>query len=305
MSTVIVSVNPKAGRRNSASRVDSFVQTLQKEFGFEVEVKTDLAEVAQRANELFEAGTLHALVGVGGDGTAAELTNRTVPGVPLSLLPSGTANLMAKQLKYSTNPVKMARIIGTGTPKSFDAANVNGHLFLAMVGCGFDAEVVNQVHTARMNNPKGAHINYLSYTKPILKAIGGYKYPKLKVSVLNESGELEKEVVGCWTFICNIPRYGWGVPLAPKAVPNDGELDLCVFRPGSLFAGLILTSFAQMFGAHRFLPGCTMLRGKRFRVEPADSASELVIPFQFDGDPGGNIPVDVEVMPGRLTMITK
>ena len=303
MSTIIVSVNPKAGRRNSTSRVESFVETLQKEFGFDVEVKTDLAEVAQRANELFEAGTLHALVGVGGDGTAAELTNRTVPGVPLSLLPSGTANLLAKMFKYSTNPVKMARIVANGKPKSFDAARVNGHLFLSMVGCGFDAEVVNQVHTARMSNPKGAHINYFSYIKPIFRAIGRYKYPKLKVSVLNESGELEKEVVGCWTFICNIPRYGWGVPLAPKAVPDDGELDLCVFRPGSLFSGVILAVFAQMFGAHRILPGCTMLRGKRFRIEPADASSELEIPFQFDGDPGGNVPIDVEVVPGRLTMI--
>ena len=301
MNTVIVSVNPKAGRRNSAARVDAFVETLQKEFGFVVEVKTDLGEVAARANELHAVGELRALVGVGGDGTAAELTNRTAPGTPIALLPSGTANLLAKHIKYKTNPVKMARIIGNGTVKSFDAATVNGRLFLAMVGCGFDAEVVDQVHTARMSNPKGAHINYFSYIKPILRSIAGYKFPKLKISVYNEAQAVEQEFIAAWAFVCNIPRYGWGVPLAPQAKPDDGLLDLCVFRGGSLCGGIRLTIAAQLGGMHRFLPGCSLIQGKRFHIETLEP--DIDVPFQFDGDPGGKLPIDIELQPGRLTLI--
>ncbi len=301
MSTIIVSVNPKAGRRNSTARVETFVKTLTQEFGFTVEVKTDLSEVAAISNELFQKGELKALVGVGGDGTAAELTNRTVPGTPIALLPSGTANLLAKHLKYSTNPVKMARIIGKGTPQTFDVAQVNGRLFLAMVGCGFDAQVVQQVHSARMANTKSAHINYFSYIKPILKSIFGYKFPQIKVSILNDSDEVESEVTGAWIFVCNIPRYGWGVPLAPKAKANDGLLDLCVYRSGNLFGGVLLTTAAQLGGLHRFLPGCTMIQAKHFRIEPVDSSE---IPYQLDGDPGGNLPIDVQIVPKRLTLIT-
>ena len=301
METVIVSVNPKAGRRNAQRRINIFVKTLEK-FGLNVEVKTDLDEVAQRANELFDQGTLRALVGVGGDGTAAELTNRTKPGVPISLLASGTANLLAKHLRYSMNPVRMAKIIVRGKTATFDVAQANGRLFLAMVGCGFDAKVVEQVHAARMSNPKGAHINYFSYLKPIFNTIFSYRFSKMNVEVLDDSGLVEKQYSGAWVFISNIPRYGWGIRLAPRAKNDDGLLDLCVYSGRTLFGGIILTIAAQLCGLHRLMPRVRMVQGRRFRIS---SAKDVEIPYQLDGDPGGNIPLEVNILERRLTLIVK
>ncbi|MBP5620635.1 MAG: hypothetical protein J6X44_01340, partial [Thermoguttaceae bacterium] len=188
---VLISVNPKAGRKSPRIRAER-LKTALEEKGFEVELHTDLNEVSRRANELFTGQRLQALVGVGGDGTAAELTNRTLPGLPITLLPSGTDNLIAKYLKLPFDPEKSAEMIATGSPISFDAGKANGRLFLVMVSAGIDADVVRLVHAAREESyqkqtKKGAHISYFSYVKPILTSIRNYKYPRIMTEVVLEN----------------------------------------------------------------------------------------------------------------------
>ncbi|MDO5113930.1 MAG: diacylglycerol kinase family protein, partial [Planctomycetia bacterium] len=301
---VILSVNPKAGRRNSQSRVQRLEAALQKE-GLTVETMTDLQQVAEKANLWFEERKLRALIGIGGDGTAAELTNRTVPGVPIALLPSGTANLLAKHFRYSFQPEKFARMILQGKVLTIDAARANGRIFLAMIGSGFDADVVEQVHQARMAHPKHAHINYFSYTKPILHSILHYPFPRVQLEILDAEGKvLETLHDSHWLFISNIPKYGWGVPITPKAVPNDGVMDVCLWRGGSLASGLFLTVTAQC-GIHPWFSRCHMRTGNRFRISLAPGQKEVPVPYQLDGDPGGNLPVEVEVLPRRLTIYVR
>ena len=289
---VILSVNPKAGRRSSANRVERLKAALEKE-GLTVEVQTDLNVVAQRANELFEKNQLRALIGIGGDGTAAELTNRTIPGVPIALLPSGTANILAKHLHYSFKPEKFAKMIAAGRILRADAARANGRLFLAMVGCGFDAAVVEKVHSARMSNPKGAHINYFSYLRPIWNVICRYRYPLLRTEFLDDSGQPAGEYYDRqWVFIANVPRYGWGIPMAPKAVFDDGFLDTCLWRGKTLFGGSLLTILAQLGGLHVHSSRCISRRGKKFRITITPDQNAASVPYQLDGDPGGELPVE-------------
>lgn len=303
---VILSLNPKAGRRSSHERAEILAETLRKG-GLEVEILTDLALVAERANALHREGKLRALIGVGGDGTAAELTNRTEPGVPIALLPSGTANILAKRLKYSFDPRKFAKLILAGRVMEMDAVQANGRIFLVMIGCGFDAEVVNQVHAARMSNPKGAHINYLSYMKPIFRSIFSYRFPKVRIEFLDDAGDPTGETYDRpWAFICNIPKYGWGIPIAPGAKEWDGELNVCLWRGGSLWSGSLLSLMAQLGGLHRFWWRCTMRKGRNFRLTLAPGQrADAVVPFQLDGDPGGDLPVEVRILEKRLTVFVK
>ena len=67
---VLLSLNPKSGRRSSAERASILSRNLEAR-GFTVETHMELDEVTSRANQLRAQGLLHALVGVGGDGTAA------------------------------------------------------------------------------------------------------------------------------------------------------------------------------------------------------------------------------------------
>ncbi|MDR2116914.1 MAG: hypothetical protein LBP87_11100, partial [Planctomycetaceae bacterium] len=271
ISKVIISVNPKAGRCSPMFRAEELSERL-KEKKFSVELLTDLDEVTEKAKIFYRDGSLRVLVGVGGDGTAATLVNQTDAGTPVTLLAAGTANLLAKHFRLSKNPKRLAEIIETGNILTLDAGRVNiageQRLFLVMVSCGFDADVVNGVHAYReeryrQGHKRGAHISYFSYTKPICRSLWQYRFPKMTVEII----EPERKIISNrtrWAFFFNINRYGWGLPLAPFAKENDGKLDHVLFCGGSVFHGLGYTALAQCFSLHRFLPTVELGQATRY-----------------------------------------
>ena len=303
---VIISVNPKAGRQSPMLRAEKLCACLQQK-GFAAELLTDLDEVTNKANALHAAGTLRALVGVGGDGTAATLVNRTTPGTPITLLAAGTANLLSKHFRLPFRPNKLADMIERGTVRTFDAGLARfgdtERLFLVMVSCGFDAHVVNGVHhhreeRYRQGHIKGAHISYFSYIQPIVNSLFRYRFPKMTVECLDAPTVTLSPIR--WAFIFNINRYGWGLPLAPFAKENDGILDHVLFRGGTIFHGALYTALAQCLSIHRFLPTAHLGQRTRYRITSDES---IPVPFQLDGDPGGELPLEIEIVPNRFAFL--
>jgi len=293
---VLISVNPTAGARKRGDRAAEVAQQLAAR-GLPAKIVVDLDEAAAEANALAAEGQLRALVAAGGDGTVAELVNRTQSEVPLAILPLGTENLLARYIAQSPQAETMAQTLADGLTTQLDAGLANGRLFLLMVGCGFDAEVVRRLHEAR----KG-HIRRSTYIKPILAAIRSYQYPRLRIycegSASGDQNPTDGELVdAAWLFGLNVPRYGGRLPIAPDAVPTDGLLDVRAFRRGRLAAGLWYLSQVLLRRQHR-LSDCTIRRVKRLRVE-----SDEQVPYQIDGDPGGWLPLDVEMLPARLKLI--
>ncbi len=260
---------------------------------FRAEVLTDLDQVAELANRWHGEGRLRALVGVGGDGTAAELVNRTSPGTPLTLLPAGNENLLARYVNLGRTPQSVCQTISDGALIRLDAGMANGRVFLLMVGCGFDAEVVRRVHSGREGPVRARH-----YIKPILKTIRSYEYPELRVYCDGEEPDVESQWAAVrWFFAFNLPCYGGRLRLAPQADGADGLLDICAFRRGSLWHGLRYAA-AVVFGRHQAMADCTVRHARRLRV-----TSEVEVPYQLDGDPGGFLPVEIEVLRDRLTLV--
>jgi diacylglycerol kinase family enzyme len=292
---VLISVNPTAGSRSAQPRVDRLIRLLRQQ-GFQTEVLAELDAVAEQANRWHTDGRLRALVGVGGDGTAAELVNRVAPGVPLTLLPAGSENLLARYLNLGRAPERVCRTIADGALVRLDAGRAGQRIFLLMIGCGFDAEVVRRVHHRR-----AGHISTRNYLKPICDLIRSYEYPELRVYWGDgDAGAPDVQSPPAavrWLFAFNLPCYGGGLRLAPQADGTDGLLDVCAFRRGTLWHGLQYTA-AVLLGWHQALADCTARRVRRLRI-----TSPAEVPYQLDGDPGGVLPVDVEVLPGRSTMI--
>jgi len=295
---VLVSLNPKAGRRSVALEMERTTQLLVDQ-GFVVDIVTDLGTVAEEANHLHGEKRLRALIAVGGDGTIAELANRTHPGVPLTIFPSGTSNLLARQLGFEARPEAMVETILRGKLVAIDAGSASGKLFLLMIGCGFDAEVVARVHALR-DARRGGHLSYWSYIKPILQSIRSYKYPEIRICG-DEDGAgpagHAPPIVARWAFVFNLPRYGWGLRLAPESDCRDGLLELYAFLRGSLWHGLRYAAWTQI-GRHARLKDCIRRPVRRLRI-----TSEQPVAYQLDGDPGGVLPVEIEVVPGRVTML--
>ena len=265
------------------------------EYGLAPRIVASLGELDHLANELYSAGQLRAIVAAGGDGTVAEIVNRTTNDIPVTVFPLGTANLLARYFRVEANPAKVAHMILEGATIRLDAGRANGRVFLLMAGCGFDADVVERLHRRRT----GSHISYWSWTRPILESIRSYRYPDLRVYCEPMSGsnlELCGESVR-WVFVVNLPAYAGGLQLAPEAVATDGALNLSTFEKGTLWHGLRYLAHVAC-GWHRRLADYRTRLVRRLRIE-----SHEQVPYQLDGDPGGYLPLDIEVLPQRVTLV--
>ena len=184
---VVVSVNPKAGAWSADARVARLVDLLRRQ-QLEVAVLSNLDETAGQSDRLFREGRLRTLISVGGDGTVAELVNRTAPGLPMTVFPAGNENLLARYFGLGPTPEECCRTVVEGAVVRRDAGQANRRIFLIMVSCGFDADVVHCLHLHRTG-----HVTSASYFNPIMASIRHYDYPELRV-YWNEDGVAETGV---------------------------------------------------------------------------------------------------------------
>lgn len=290
---VLVSVNPTAGAGASGERVGELCQLLEQR-GFTAEAITDLAELREKVRASLEDGRLRVVVAAGGDGTVGCVLNETPSGTPLTVLPLGTENLFSKYLGIEKQAASVADVVTGGATVELDAGRANDRLFLLMFSCGFDAEVVRRLADGRKGN-----ISHLSYAKPVLQSLLNYDFPEVRITwpAELELPGLSSPLLARWTFAVNLPCYALGLTTAPGATGTDGLLDICTFRKGSILHGLRYLA-AVVLGRQASLPDCTTLQLPRLRLE-----SDRPVPYQVDGDPGGELPVDVEVVPRRLKVM--
>ncbi|MEX2142405.1 MAG: diacylglycerol kinase family protein [Pirellulales bacterium] len=296
-STVLIGFNPLAGARDprKRERVEQLRIALQVH-GISSEVVSDRAALATQAAEQCRQGELRAVVAAGGDGTASDLVNRTEPGTPIALLPLGTENLLARYLRLPRDPAAVAEMIAAGASLSLDVGRANGRLFLLMAGCGFDAEVVRRLHAKR-----DGHITQWSYAKHILDSIRTYQYPQFQVTCRLSGRDfevpIEHSIAARWAFVSNVPKYAGGLRFSPDACYDDGRLDVCAFQSGSCWSGLRYL-FGILTGRHQTMRDCVTAQATQIVLEAAEP-----VPYQLDGDPGGWLPLTIDVLPRRMTVI--
>ncbi|NLE39660.1 MAG: diacylglycerol kinase family lipid kinase [Pirellulaceae bacterium] len=293
---VVILVNPNAGARTRDDEVGRLVETLASR-GHNTHASTNLDGACREANDLHASGRLQTLVGVGGDGTLAELVNRTEHGVPIAILPAGTANLLSRHLGFRRSVAQWVEAIAAGRTIRLDAGRANGRLFTLMLGCGFDAQVVRELEAGRTG-----HIGRFAYFGPIARALAHYDFPEMRIycddcEVGSEEGTHAEPFEAGWLFAFNLPCYGGGFRFTPAADGRDGLLDVCTFRRTSRWHGMRYFA-ALVLRSHRRLADCRFVRTSRLRIE-----AEGKVPYQLDGDFAGYLPVEVEILPERLTLV--
>lgn len=284
--SVVISVNPKSGS-GDRSAVVRMLKTQLESFGYTVEVLGDIDQVRQLATEQMEQGRLRTVVSAGGDGTASLLVNRLPAGTPITILPLGTANLLANFLGMRTDADQVAEVIRSGKSVLFDVGRANGKVFTVVASCGFDAAVVESLH----KNRKG-HISYWTYSIPILKSIWRYQYPALKITADGKPIPNSR-----WAFVMNVPRYAMNLNFVDDADPIDGRLDICTFKKGGLFRGLYYL-LAVVLRLHQRIRATNFVRFKSLRIE-----SDGEVPYELDGDPGGSLPLTIEAVPQGMRLL--
>jgi diacylglycerol kinase family enzyme len=288
-----MSMNPRAGSGRRRDRVQA-IEALLSGAGYDVQMTTDLAELSGLSAQCWQDGHLRAIIAVGGDGTASAVRSRVPLEVPLLPVPMGTENLLGRYTGQLVDPAAVLRTVEEGVVVGLDLGRANGKHFLLMISAGFDAEVIRSLHENRRGN-----IRRTAYLLPVLQAIRRYRFPELQLYW--DGAEASGALPLCcrWLFGFNLPLYALGLPIAPHASATDGMLDVCAFERGAAWS-VVRYLWHVKRGGHQALADTSVLRASRFRLDAAKSPNTA---YQLDGDHGGMLPVDVDILPGELRLL--
>lgn len=291
--SVLISVNPRAGAKSKQDRVAEITAALERA-GFNVTSTADLESLHRLASEGQKTGALRAVIAVGGDGTASVVRNHVPLEVPLLVVPMGTENLLGRYLQQSPGAEAVVKTIQHGVVIELDLGRAADHYFLLMITAGFDAEVIRSLHENRRGN-----ISRWTYLLPTLRSIRGYEFSPMRLYWHTTSALDEKQRECRWLFGFNLPLYALGLPIVPHADGTDGLFDVCTFERGAVWS-VFRYLFHVVQRLHLTLPDTAGCQTRRFRLEPMGDAK---IPYQIDGDYGGTLPVEVELLPGQLRLL--
>jgi diacylglycerol kinase (ATP) len=278
--------NPISGRGKSAAAAE--VAALEfRRASLEVDVRPTAAAGDARRFAAELPADADALVVVGGDGTLNEAVTGLVRDVPVGLVPVGTANVVARDLRLPFSPVRAARTILAGNARRIDVGRVNDRRFVAMVGVGFDGEIVRAIAAARRGP-----ISQLTYVRPSIAALRSFRARPLRLTV--DGVELPEDFYG--VFVCNTRCYGGHFAVAPDARIDDGVFHFAAWTDGTK-ARLLRYAWAGLL--KREADRARYGSGRRFRIAAKDGAA---VAAQADGDPTDSTPLDVETLPGAVSL---
>jgi diacylglycerol kinase (ATP) len=299
--------NPVAGRHPARREKEiGHVAALLREAGIAVKLAPTsgpgaACELAQNA---VRQGDDLVLV-CGGDGTVNEVINGLAPGAtPLGIVPGGTANIIAKELRLPHNPMRAAHefpgwkpqriALGQATwraavPPSASAPPMERRFFLSVAGVGFDAYIVHRLSTSfKLSWGVAAYV-----TEAVLQAL---RYPFPSFVCQTEQGERR----ATFAVIHRSGHYAGWLPLAPTASLFRPSFSTCFFKSRSR-ARYFLYAAAVFLRQHLRLRDVELLEGRKF-----DCAGEVPgkpLYFELDGELVGELPASFEIVPDALTLL--
>jgi YegS/Rv2252/BmrU family lipid kinase len=247
----------------------------------------DAARLARRALD----ETVDVVAVYGGDGTVAEVGGVLAGSdVALAILPGGTANVLAAELRLPFNLTAACELACSADAprKRLDIGEVNGRPFLVAISIGFLARMVEYA-----DRQAKARLGYWAYVLSGARSLVSASPATFHIRVDGEP--VKTSAITC--VIGNIVGLGSsGLNLAPDVKPDDGELDIVTIRNVDLPSLVSVTAsiFAQAGGDL----GLPHWHGREIELD-ADPPQSV----QVDGEMIGMTPVRVSIRPGALSVV--
>jgi YegS/Rv2252/BmrU family lipid kinase len=288
--------NPLAARTVPMA-VNAIMSTLRGA-GWEAEVLATAGPGdARRLAEYGVAEGVDVIAVYGGDGTTMQAAAALVgTDIPLGVIPGGTGNLLAGNLRIPASPARAARALVSARPKLFDLGRMerpDGPQYFAVAcGAGYDARVM----AATLSEQK-RRWGMAAYVATTLRLIPDLRSALHAITIDGVQYEADASMV----LVANcgevIPPF---VKLGPGITPDDGMLDVVVMRANSFSQSVravwdLLRVAPSTLGAGAYVGHA---RGREIRVE-----TDPVQPVQLDGEPGGTTPFLATVVPGAIRIL--
>jgi diacylglycerol kinase (ATP) len=229
----------------------------------------------------------------GGDGTINEVAEGLIGSkVPLALIPGGTANVLACELKIGTKAEVAARSVGGWRPQRIAVGRVScsgvpPRHFLAMAGVGLDAHIVYKMSAD--TKKKWGKLAYWA---------GGFG----QLSRSLEEFDVEVDGQGhraSFALVTKVRNYGGDLQIARTVSILDDQFEIVLFAGRNsavylkYFTGVAVNQLDGMSGV-------TILRGSKARFS-AQVTDRVYV--QIDGEYAGLLPGEVDVTPNALTLL--
>ena len=286
-------VNPIAGNGFAMSIVPKLEDMIQKHNVDADIVFTERSGHATELSEQYFKRGFRYIIAVGGDGTFNEMARPLIDrkDVTTGIIPAGTGNDFIQILgfpnRFSDNDWD---IFFNRKVITMDAGSVNGMIFLNGMGLGFDAQVAAENYTEPGKVKRGGKHKYIWH---IVKTLLFFK--EKKMTVITDAGRHETDC-----FINTIAigrRFAGGFYLTPKAIANDGLLDVCMIKKLSLPERFsILLKVPE--GKHTADKRVNYYQTKGINLEFAE-----VVPFHVDGELNFSSKFEVTILPAALKII--
>jgi YegS/Rv2252/BmrU family lipid kinase len=296
MARALLITNPAAARTQQRA-VAMVMQTLAAA-GWSAEVlATGGPGDARRLAEYGVAEGVDVVAVFGGDGTTMQAAAALVgTEVALGVIPGGTGNLLAGNLRIPASPARAARALVAGRPRPFDLGRMERaqgtQYFAVACGAGYDARVM----AATLSEHK-RRWGMAAYVATTLRLIGNIRSATHIITI----DGVEYDAHAAMVLVANcgevIPPF---VKLRAGIRPDDGFLDVVVMRANNFGQSVravwdLLRDAPTADGVETFVG---YARGREIRV-----VTEPVEPVQLDGEAGGETPFTVNVVPGAIRIM--
>lgn len=244
----------------------------------------DLAREAVR-------GGMDMVVAAGGDGTVNDVIQALAGHTTaLGVLPLGTVNVWAREVGIPLDSWLAADVLVHGVRRRVDLGRAGARYFLLMAGIGLDAEVARRVETGRL---KRLGLKMLGFF--LAAGVLAFTERPTRISIRREGQR--RATSALMLIIGNTRLYGGALTFTPKAVADDGWLDVAIIGGGGLGHRFGVVFRALLRRPARG-PRVRYLRVRSLRVE-----SDPPLSVQVDGEVVGKLPMTFSIVPQAVTVV--
>ncbi len=232
--------------------------------------------------------TVDRIAIAGGDGSiAAALPALLEVQKPLAVLPLGTANDLARNLRLPTGQEDQLRLVAGGRVCRIDIASANGRPVLNAVSIGLGAAVA-----AKHQGLAKRLLGVLNYPR-VLYAAWRRIHP-FTVHITCDGATHRGRFIH--VAVVNGRFHGGGLEPRPEGTITDGLLDLYALRDGPVFRLMQIMASLKIEGAET--DRAFRLQGRHISI-----ATSRPRRANIDGELVGQTPLDIEIMPEALPVV--
>lgn len=233
-------------------------------------------------------------IACGGSGTLNEVASGIVgfKNKSLAFLAFGATNDFCKS--FPGQDFSSLKKILEGKHQRIDIIRAGDNYALNIVNAGFDAMVTYEGGNLIAKGMDGK----AAYRKGIIRCLIGARFNRIQVTV--DGKPLNRRWMLLTTF-ANGQWCGGQFRCAPKAIPDDGLMDVCMFKCMSLLSFFIVL---KKYTDGSFLTDKFCLRRLKYcRAGRAELKSDNLIYLGLDGEIVAASQFDIEVLPSEIDFI--